>query len=413
MKEQLAIEDLVKEVRRQAVAKQDYLAHSVDLRYVLVFEDVSSEIEHVVNDAVSRSRARRATRTAAQIAEDTEIGGIKPALEWGVVSQDGRTEQALMPLNPTAHDQLAQHLGIPTRFYWKLLDTEPDLLATNVNTLLQKQPDNEQRMLRTLDGRIRAFLSASYQPLDNLTFINAMLPLLNPKDTGVQVDWNSAGISDDKLHVKFTVPTIQEEVRVGTVVRLGGYLGNSEVGLGYREFFPFTEVLSCTNGAYYTRWGQGVRTKHLGGRQSGNVRISDITERFRREQEDLRRLGQAVRNTITPAGLKLLTVPMKKAMGVEVQYPAGAVQVLARKGSLTIDEQAAVLDYFLRERTGGPASAADRSIWALSQAVTRFSQDVPDYDHATELERLGGDIITLDPSEWRVLANTKPEVKRR
>ena len=41
---------------------------------------------------------------------------------------------------------------------------------------------------------------------------------------------------------------------------------------------------------------------------------------------------------------------------------------------------------------------------SLLNAVTRASQEVADYDRATELERLGGKIMTLDSKEWRELA---------
>jgi hypothetical protein len=36
-------------------------------------------------------------------------------------------------------------------------------------------------------------------------------------------------------------------------------------------------------------------------------------------------------------------------------------------------------------------------------AVTRASQDEADYDAATDLERVGGQLITLAPTEWRAL----------
>lgn len=42
----------------------------------------------------------------------------------------------------------------------------PSLLDENINRWFQKTP--ERRMLRTLDGNIRAFLSDRYHRLDNL-----------------------------------------------------------------------------------------------------------------------------------------------------------------------------------------------------------------------------------------------------
>ena len=46
----------------------------------------------------------------------------------------------------------------------------------------------------------------------------------------------------------------------------------------------------------------------------------------------------------------------------------------------------------------------DLSQWGLVNAVTRYSQDVDNYDRATELETLGGKIVDLKPTEWQPIA---------
>ena len=45
----------------------------------------------------------------------------------------------------------------------------------------------------------------------------------------------------------------------------------------------------------------------------------------------------------------------------------------------------------------------DLSLWGMANAFTRLSQDVESYDRATELEEVGGNIITLGRSEYREL----------
>jgi hypothetical protein len=45
--------------------------------------------------------------------------------------------------------------------------------------------------------------------------------------------------------------------------------------------------------------------------------------------------------------------------------------------------------------------------YGLMQAVTRASQDADDYDRASELEQLGGQIIELAPSQWRIIAEAR------
>ena len=65
-----------------------------------------------------------------------------------------------------AHQQIASRLNIPYRYYQKMQAEVPDLLDRNVNTWLEQKP--ERRMIRVLDGKVRAFLSDRYRRLDNL-----------------------------------------------------------------------------------------------------------------------------------------------------------------------------------------------------------------------------------------------------
>jgi hypothetical protein len=47
----------------------------------------------------------------------------------------------------------------------------------------------------------------------------------------------------------------------------------------------------------------------------------------------------------------------------------------------------------------------DLSAYGLVNAVTHFSQDVEDYDRATEFEALGGKLIELALGDWKELAH--------
>ena len=60
----------------------------------------------------------------------------------------------------TAHQQIADRLNIPFRYYKKMQDESPHLLDQNVNEWFGKNP--ERRMIRVLDGKVRAFLSARH-----------------------------------------------------------------------------------------------------------------------------------------------------------------------------------------------------------------------------------------------------------
>lgn len=85
-------------------------------------------------------------------------------------------------MGENAHRQIGAYTGIPASYYDKLM-TSPQLLAENVNHWLkdkavQAQLNPERRMIRTLDGNVRAFLSDRYRRIDNEMVAEAVLPVI-------------------------------------------------------------------------------------------------------------------------------------------------------------------------------------------------------------------------------------------
>jgi hypothetical protein len=80
-----------------------------------------------------------------------------------------------LTVTPYAHGQLSSHLAIPKKYYDRMAIEQPGLLASNINTWLHADADNK-RMIRALDGKVRAVLSPKYRPLDNFDLASAVLP---------------------------------------------------------------------------------------------------------------------------------------------------------------------------------------------------------------------------------------------
>lgn len=116
MKAGLTIQEMSAEILRQSQAKADYLVNTANLRM--------------------------------------EAYGGQPMLR--VLEQDIDQIEPL-DIRQTAHQQMGAYLDIPRKYYDRMLQQEPELLAYNVNHWFQHQP--EQRMIRTIDGCARAFLS--------------------------------------------------------------------------------------------------------------------------------------------------------------------------------------------------------------------------------------------------------------
>lgn len=122
---------------------------------------------------------------------------------------DGQQTDRLEPLeiSENAHRQISARLGIPIKYYNRMLAESPDLLTQNVNTWFNKNP--EQRMLRVMEGKIRAFLSNRYLRLDHHEVTCAVIPEIG---TIPDVQFVSNQITEDHLYMKAIIPHLQREV---------------------------------------------------------------------------------------------------------------------------------------------------------------------------------------------------------
>lgn len=294
-------------------------------------------------------------------------------------------------VRPQAHRQLAERLAIPQKFYDRLQSTHPDILDFTVNTLFQREP--ERRLIRTIDGQARAFLSDRYRRLDHYDLLEAVLPVIQAQP---ELRVESCEITETRLYLKLVFPRISGTVR-GEIVQSGVVVSNSEVGAGAIWVKPLTFVLACLNGAIYEAWGQ--RRHHV-----GRIEESESVELF--SDETLKADDQAfwlkVRDTVLATldeskFAKLLDLQRDAAERRITGDPVKAVELLTQRFAFSDADRGGILNHLV---AGG-----DLSQWGLSNAVTRHAQDVADYDVATDLERAGAQVITLPPSDWRVISS--------
>ena len=69
------------------------------------------------------------------------------------------------------------------------------------------------------------------------------------------------------------------------------------------------------------------------------------------------------------------------------------MELTGKTYALTDGEQDDVLTYLIQ---GG-----DLSLYGLSNAITRASQNVASYDRATSLEAIGWNVATMEPAQWK------------
>ncbi len=309
---------------------------------------------------------------------------------------------AILDLTPYAERQIGAHFGIPAK-YWDSLRNDDNkemrcLLANIVNTHFTQRPS--KRMIRAWnrgpnDVTARAVLSNRYRRLDNDTLASIMLPALG--DLG-DVNVVSCDVTERKLYIKALCPRIQADVKVGDPVQAGIVISNSEIGAGSLQISPLVYRLVCSNGMITS---DVMKRTHIGRRvDEGRLEIySDDTlaaddEAFWRVARD--HVKAAVDETRFLSHVAKLTDATKEEI---TGKPEKVVEVLQPTLKLTDDERGGVLEHLLR---GG-----DLSKWGLANAVTRHSQDVDDYDRATELEHAGSTVIDLPAKAWRTVATAE------
>ena len=148
-----------------------------------------------------------------------------------------------MTITGIAHRQIGTHLRIPAAYYDRMREERPDLLAYNANTWFKQE--NSQRMLRTLDGSARAYLSNRYRRIDNIDIAGVTLPILGGLP---DIRFESCQITESRMYIKAVNPRLQAEVSPADIVQAGVIISNSEVGLGSVSIQPLIYRLVCSNG---------------------------------------------------------------------------------------------------------------------------------------------------------------------
>lgn len=280
------------------------------------------------------------------------------------------------------HRQIADRLNIPYKYYERMRTDYPELLDKNVNGWLMQNP--ERRMLRTLDGKLRAFLSDRYRRLDNLELVDHVLPVI-AEMKGCEII--SCDITETHLYLKVINKTMKAEIVPGDVVQAGFVISNSEIGLGAVKVEPLVYRLVCKNGMiskdlahkkYHT--GKQVEDTDNAYELYSDVTLAADDKAYFMKVQDI------VSAAVDEAKFTLTVDKMRTAMNIKTgENPVQTVEVLGDRYVLNKLERASILRHFI--------IGNDYSHFGLVNAVTRSSQDAQDYNRATELERIGGTLL--------------------
>jgi hypothetical protein len=287
-------------------------------------------------------------------------------------------------------------IGMPAKFQDTLLSVRPDIFAYNVNELLNEK--SVSYMLRGLAGETgmtaRAFLSDRYRRIDNIAVAATVLPLFVGSD---QFEVMSCEVTENRMYIKIVNHRLETEVVPGDYVQSGVIISNSEVGLGAVSVKPLLYRLVCSNGMVVNDMAE--RRTHIGRTvkavEDGFSVYSDETLEAE-EHVFMLKLRDATLAAIEETRFLSVVDRLKASAGIPITGRVqDVIELTGKTYGLNQNEQDSVLKYLI--------SGGDLSLYGLSNAVTKASQDIESYDRATEFESIGWQLATMPIAQWRAL----------
>ena len=369
MKQGRTLPEVLTELQRQNAAKHDYIAPAQAL-------GLSEDGESIILDG-GRAGNTAATANTANTANTATVD---------TVTRFGVTD--------LFHRQMGAALNIPAKYYDMMRTQKPQLLSQNVNSWLAEK--DQSYMIRSMDygnGQMaRAFLSDRYRRIDNLEVATAVLPLFAGKE---EMEVVSCEVSPSKLHIKIVNHKLEMAVVPGDYVQAGVVISNSEVGLGAVSVQPLVYRLVCSNGLCVNDFGE--RRAHVGRQAKALEDSFALYTDETLEAEDkafMLKLRDTTLAAIEEARFAQIVGRLQDTTQAKITGRVQDVIELTGKAfDISQPEQDSILNYLIQ---GG-----DLSLYGLTNAITRASQDVESYDRASALESIGWSVATMPSAQWK------------
>lgn len=304
---------------------------------------------------------------------------------------------------PTFHRSVAETLRIPVGYYGEMQAVYPALLDANVNAWTKAESNTETRLMRLFQptpengrGAARVVRSTSFLPLDNDELLQHLQPVLD--EAGVTVQ--SCEIGERRTHLKITTPRLKGDVKVGDAVEAGISIVNSELGFGNMSVQPFIYRLVCTNGMATMQGDEAVKRIHRATAipcYRNFTRFVDTDERKAAKAVIWQTISEAVGQSLREATFQDLLERLQAAQKMTVKSDSEKlIERVAKQYGLSAEEHSAALANFETDD--------ERSVWGLANAITRIANTTENYERASALESIGGQIIQLPEKDWQRLA---------
>ena len=346
---------------------------------------VQATMERLVNEG------KIAKDYIAPIGVNLKHKGERPVITFN--GDTGKAVEMMMPegsfsLHSNAVGQLADRMGIPTRYLKTLADGE----AWQVNLaaeILNQHSDWTQRsrvLVRTVGTQVRGVLSDSYRRLNSVEILTAFVQ----EAAGQGAVISDAYMNDTKVWAETILPTpisIPTKNNGEVVIFVGARFSTSDYGDGAVDMRTFMLNGACLNGMVRE---SVMKQVHLGSRLPDSIALSKRTYEL-----DTKTTVSAVRDLTK--GLYSRDNIMQKAYEIqgasEIEVDFGhELKRLQSNGSILKSEQQEV-EKLLMKNDPNDGVQGGSTLWKLTQAITAHARELSP-ERARELHEISGNLLS-------------------
>ena len=384
--------------------------------------------------AVARDRASRKfdVITNTQMCDFFSVEGAPQHMQLTLPGTIGpeHTSSINAVIDDHAMELIAGYTHMYSYHKYCMKEGKEDLATLNLNRWFQEPDTNKQRrMFRfwkngtdALNGgnyRLRSFHSSRYMRLDDEVYLDVIVPEIQKfKNGALQIA--SCNQSDHFLNLKVTMPNLKKEVKVGDYVGAGIRFKNGETGLSNILGGGYLERLWCKNGAVLTDWiGNPFRRKHLTGVQpigimtqfwddpsrypQGNPEYGSYVGEVRKQIQQLleqcfseSQFEKIVERLSATAHISTIIKNLDPPSEEKQKRTIPALLAVGKDFGLSRVAQQNVFDALHKD--------GDFTQWGFANAITATANDHTNYDEATKLEEIGGNVMSFPQHRWQKYA---------
>lgn len=278
------------------------------------------------------------------------------------------------------HEQIAEKLDIPLKYFKKMMVKRPALFEENINAWLREDGVSKYLLRCLKDDRTaiaRAFLSNSYNCIDNYDVLYAALEAISRMR--VKVEILKAEVTEKRMYLQVVCPEVEIQAEaflkdymrkgnngVGYGIMSGFSLANSEIGCGKFEVMSRAVAPICNNGL--TIKDDSFSKIHLGERLAPGEIIWSERTRNKNYELIISQVQDAVSTFLNKDYLGKMVERVAAIQNIKLEYPTDAVKNVCRELSIPEDHRKNIMNYFLND------GVHDAS--GILHAVTRESQNM-------------------------------------